>query len=155
MAKISEIMETVPYTCRNSATVGDVIRHLVDVRVEGVPIVDERGRLAGYITDSDLMRFIAHRKAKIYEWGDIMPVVIDDESLEDKVRGLLETPVLAVATRKKLYAVADQEVDEVAALFKKEQIRKLAVLDADGRDGRVVGVVTRSMMLRHILSNIL
>jgi CBS domain-containing protein len=148
-------METTPYTCRDSATVGDVIRHLVYVRVEGVPIVDEDRRLVGYITDSDIMRFIARRKAKIYEWGDIMPVVIDDESLEDKVRGLLETPVLDIATRKKLYAVADQEIGEVAELFKKEQVRKLAVLDAEGKDGKVIGVVTRSMMLRHILSNIL
>jgi CBS domain-containing protein len=155
MAKISEIMETVPYTCRDSATVGDVIRHLMDVRVEGVPIVDENERLVGYITDSDIVRFIARRKAKIYEWGDIMPVVIDDESLEDKVRDLLETPVLDVATRKKLYAVVDQEIEEVAELFKKEQTRKLAVLDAEGKEGKVVGVVTRSMILRHILSNIL
>jgi CBS domain-containing protein len=155
MAKISEIMETVPYTCGDRSTVGDVIRHLMDVRVEGVPIVDGGGRLVGYITDSDIVRFIAHRKAKIYEWGDIMPVVIDDESLEDKVRGLLETPVLDVATRKRLYAVVDQEIGDVAEMFKREQIRKLAVLDADGRDGKVVGVVTRSMILRYILSNIL
>jgi len=154
MTKITEIMETVPYTCRDTATVGDVIRHLTDVQVEGVPIVDGDQRLVGYITDSDIIRFIAHRKAKIYDWGDMMPVVIDDESLEEKMRELFETPVLDIATRKKVYATVDQEIDDVADRFKKEQVRKLAVLDG-GKDGKVVGVVTRSMILRYILSNIL
>jgi CBS domain-containing protein len=155
MAKISEIMETVPYTCGDSSTVGDVIRHMVDVRVEGVPIVDGEMRLVGYITDTDIVRFVARRKAKIYEWGDIMPAVVDYESLEDKVRELLETPVLDIATRKKLYVTVDQDIDEAADLFRKEQTRKLAVLDVDGKDGKVVGVVTRSMILRYILSRIL
>jgi CBS domain-containing protein len=157
MAKITELMETVPYTCSNTCTGGDVIRKLMDVQVEGVPIVDGEQRLVGYITDSDIVRFIAHRKAKIYEWGgDIMPVVVDDESLEDKMRELLNTPVLDIATRKKRYVTADQEIDEVADLFKKEQqIRKLAVLDTDSRNGKVIGVVTRSMILRYILSHIL
>jgi CBS domain-containing protein len=162
MAKITEIMEAVPYTCRDTATVGDVIRHLTDVQVEGVPIVDADMRLVGYITDTDIMRFVAHRKAKIYDWGDMMPVVVDDESFEEKVRELFETPVLDIATRKKVYATTDQEIDEVADLFKKEQVRKLAVLECGeggpgrgGRDGRVVGVITRSMILRYILEGLL
>jgi CBS domain-containing protein len=116
--------------------------------------VDGGQRLVGYITDADIIRFIAHRKAKIYDWGDMMPVVIDDESLEEKMRELFETPVLDIATRKKVYATVDQEIDDVADFFKKEQVRKLAVLDG-GKDGKVVGVVTRSMILRYILANIL
>jgi CBS domain-containing protein len=117
--------------------------------------VDDGQRLVGYITDTDIVRFVAHRKAKIYEWGDIMPVVIDDETLEDKLRELLETPVIDIATRKKLYVTVDQEIDEAADLFRKEQTRKLAVLDVEGKEGKIVGVVTRSMILRYILSNIL
>jgi CBS domain-containing protein len=151
MSKITEVMETKPYTCRDTATVGDVIRHLLDVQVEGVPIVDAERRLVGYITDADIIRFIAHRNAKIYDWGDMMPVVVDDESLEEKMRALLETPVIDIATRKKVYATVTQETDDVAGIFKKENVRKLAVLDG----GKVVGVVTRSMILRHILTGLL
>jgi CBS domain-containing protein len=155
MAKITEIMETVPYTCRNTATVRDVINHLTDVQVEGVPIVDAEGRLTGYITDSDIIRFISHRKAKIYDCGDMMSVVVDDESLADKVHDLFDTPVIDIATRKKVYATVDQEIDDVADIFRKEQVRKLAILDKPGKDGKVIGVVTRSMIIRYILTDLM
>ncbi|MDR0519646.1 MAG: CBS domain-containing protein [Clostridiales Family XIII bacterium] len=155
MAKITEIMETVPYTCQDTATVRDVINHLTDVQVEGVPIVDAEGRLAGYITDADIIRFISHKKAKIYDLGDMMPVVVDDESLEEKVHGLFNTPVMDIATRKKVYATVDHEIDDVADIFRKEQVRKLAILDKDSKDGKVIGVVTRSMIIRYILSDLM
>jgi predicted transcriptional regulator len=151
MPKITQIMETVPYTCSYEATVGDVIRHLADVQVGGVPIVDGENRLVGYITDSDIMKFISHKKAKIYDVVSIMPVVVDEETMEEKVRDLLDTPVMNIANRKKLYARTDHEIDEVADMFKKEQVRKLAILE----NGKVVGVVTRSMIMRYILSSIL
>jgi len=151
MATIADIMEKVPYTCKSTATVGDVIRKLADVQVAGVPIVDEGNRLVGYISDGDIMRYVSHRKPKVYDWGELMPIIIDDDPFEEKLQGLLELPVMEIASRKKIFAETDWAVDEVADLFRREKVKKIAVLES----GRVVGVISESAIIRHILSMIL
>ncbi|MDR1796864.1 MAG: CBS domain-containing protein [Clostridiales Family XIII bacterium] len=151
MTMVTEIMEKVPYTCPAGATVGDVIRQLANVQVTGVPIVDGDMRLVGYITDGDIMRFIAPRKPQVYSWCEHMPILVDDDPVEEKMQVLLDKPVLEIASRKKIYAEVDWDISEVADLFRREKVKKIAVLDG----GRVVGVVTESAIIRHILQKIL
>lgn len=151
MPKIRDVMETVPYTCPHTATVRQVIRQLADVQVGGLPIVDEKMRLVGYISDADITSFVAHKKPQVFDWGDMMPVIIDEEPIESKVQELLDANVMQVANKERIYAEVDQELDEVADLFKEHRIRKVAVLDGD----KVVGVVTRTTILRYILTMML
>ena len=152
MAKISEIMETNPYSCKASSTIEEVIRILSKGQVVSMPIVDDEMRLIGYITDVDIMRFLGRKRPQVFDWGDMMPVIIDEESFEDKVQQLLDTPILSVYSHKnKVFAKPDQDIAEVAELFRNEKMRKIAVIE----DGKVIGVVSRSVILRHILTMIL
>ena len=152
MNKISHIMEFDPYTCRPDSTIEDVIRILAEGQVVSMPIVDDEMRLIGYITDVDIMRFIGRKRPQVFDWGDMMPVIVDDDSFEEKVQELLNTPVLKVYSHKnKIHAHPDQEIDEVAEYFRKEKMRKIAVVE----DGKVIGVVSRAVILRHILTMIL
>lgn len=152
MSKISEIMEPEPYTCKAGATIEDVIRTLAEGEIVSMPIVDDKMRLIGYITDVDIMRFIGRKKPRVFDWGDMMSVIVDDESFEEKVKLLLNTPILNVYSHKnKIFATPDQEIDEVAELFRSEKMRKVAVVE----DGKVIGVISRSVILRHILTMIL
>jgi CBS domain-containing protein len=151
MTKIHEIMETAPYTCQSTDTVGEVIRQLADAQIAGVPIVDEQQRLVGFISDGDIMRYISHKRAKIYDWGELMPVIIDEDPFEEKVKELLTKPVIEIASKKKIYAEVDQDIDEVADLFRREKVKKVAVLSGD----KVVGVISHSSIIRHILTMIL
>ena len=151
MQTVRDIMEKDPYKCGRDATVGDVIKHLSDSQISGVPIVDEQNKLIGFVTDVDLMRYITHKKPQLFDWGNIAPVIIDDESVEDKMRGILSVPALDIVSKKKHFVDADMELDEVADLFKEEHVLKMAVVE----NGKVVGVVGRSAVLRQLLSNIL
>jgi DHA2 family lincomycin resistance protein-like MFS transporter len=148
---ITEIMETEPYTCGTSATVGDVIRQLLDVQVSGIPIVDEKMRPVGFVSDIDLIRFIAHNRPKVYDWGEHMPVIIDDDPIEEKLRNLLDVPVTEIAKSKVVCVESDWDIDEIADYFKQEKVRKMAVLE----QGRLIGVITRSTVLRHLLNQVL
>ena len=151
MTKIVEIMDTEPYVCHMDSTVGDVIRKLTDVRVSGVPIVDAGMRPIGFITDIDIIRFISHNRPQVYDWGEHLPVMVDESSPEEKLRALLNEPVSEVASSKIVCVETSWNVDEVADHFKQEKVRKMAVLE----DGKIVGVITRSAILRFILSEIL
>jgi len=151
MARIAEIMEKDVYTCRADATVGDVIRQLADAHVAGVPIVDAEGRLVGYITDGDIMRYVSRKRTQVYTWGEHMPIIMDESTVEERCSGLLAKPVLEIASRKKIYAEADWDIDEAADLFRREKVKKIAVLE----DGRVVGVISESAIIRYLLRTLL
>ena len=152
MAKITDIMEPVRFMAHKSATVGAVIKQLTDGHVGWIPIVDDDERLLAYITDGDIIRYITHKRPKSYDYGELIAVEVDEESFESKARGLLNVPVMKIAGRKyNIFAEVDQEIDEVADMFRQENVRIIAVLDG----GRVVGVVHESDIVRHILLTLL
>lgn len=151
MTRIDQIMETDPYVCHMDSNIEEVIRRLTDVQVSGIPIVDEGMRPIGFIRDIDILQFISHNRPQVYDWGEHMPVVMDEDSPEMKLQALLAEPVSTIASSRAVCVDADWEVGEVADYFKKEKVRKMAVLE----DGKIVGVITRSAVLRHILSKIL
>jgi CBS domain-containing protein len=151
MSKIAEIMDKVLFTTRPDATVGEVIKELADARIGWIPIVDEEMHLLAYLTDGDIVRHIAHRKPRYFDYGEIIAIEIDEDTLEEKVKGLLDVPIREIAGKKKIYATVDQEIDDVADIMKKEHIRQIAVLE----NNRVVGLVRERDIVRHILTMLL
>jgi predicted transcriptional regulator len=150
MAKISEIMDAEGLSVNKNAAVKDVIRLLAEERIGGIPIIDDDKHVVGYIRDLEIMRFIAHNKPRVVDWGtELMPVVIDEEPLEEKVHHLLETPIMEIASKKKWHVDVDDEIEDVAELFKSEKLRKAAVT----KDGEFVGSVSRSAIIYYIISN--
>ncbi|MDR2609894.1 MAG: CBS domain-containing protein [Clostridiales Family XIII bacterium] len=151
MATISEIVEYEPYLCNCKATVRDVIKQLADTNVRGVPIVDDAGKLVGYISDTDILKYIAKHRPRYFDWGDMMPIVVDEDPMTEKIQSLLEVPVLEIARKRKVSVEADWEIDELASLFHEEKMKKIAVVDDDGK---VIGVVSRSALIRYLLTEI-
>jgi len=151
MAKIKEIMTTVRFFTRPDATVGEVIKELADAHIGWIPIVDEEMHLLSYITDGDIVRYIAPRKPRYYDYGELIAIEIDEDTFEERCKGLLEVPISDIISRKRVFAKIDQEIDEVADLMKKEHIRQVAVLDGE----KVVGVISESDIVRHILTMLL
>ena len=151
MAKIIEIMDEILFFTHPDATVGEVIKELADARIGWIPVVDEEMHLLSYITDGDIVRYIAPRKPRYYDYGEMIAIEVDEDTFEDKCIGLLDVPISEIISRKKVYAKVDQDIDEVADLMKKEHVRQIAILDGK----KVVGVVRERDILRHILTMLL
>ena len=152
MAKITDIMEPVRFLAHKDATVGEVIKQLTDGHIGWIPIVDDDKKLFAYITDGDIIRFISHKRPRSFDYGELIAIEVDEEPFESKVKGLLDVPIIKIAGRRhNLFAEVDQEIDEIADMFRRENVSLIAVLDG----GRVVGVVRESDIVRHILLTLL
>jgi predicted transcriptional regulator len=152
MAKITDIMHEIRFTADIDATVGEVIRQFSDEHIGWIPIVDSDRKLIAYITDGDILRFITHKRPRAFDYGELIAVEVDEESFESKVKTLLDTPVMKIAGKKpNIFAEVNQEIEEVADMFRHESVRLIAVLDG----GRVVGIVRESDIVRHILMTLL
>ncbi|MBA9002782.1 CBS domain-containing protein [Actinomadura cellulosilytica] len=119
-----------------------MLRLLTERRIRGVPVVDERRKVVGIVTESDLLfKEEYHDPA-----GTAVPP--DDaghrgeraKAASATARGLMSTPAIAVT--------ADVPVARAARLITEYRIGQLPVTDPNGR---LVGIVARSDLLRVFL----
>lgn len=113
-------------------------------RVSGLPVIDDEGRLAGIVTEGDLMRRAELRNAP---WpggesgeraGAGHEAYIRSHSW--RARDVMTAAVASVPEEAPL--------SHIAALFDRLDIKRVPVV----RDARVVGIVSRSDLLRAIVS---
>lgn len=149
--KVSEIMKRDVYTVSDEANIGDVIRVLVHSKASGVPIVNNQNKVVGFISDGDIMKFIAKQNPRIIDMTSFITVWYDTESFEKKLDDLVDLNVMELATTKLVSVDADYDIDEVAKVLGEKKIKKVPVLE----NGALVGVITRSDILRYILGSYL
>ncbi|HMT22055.1 MAG TPA: CBS domain-containing protein [Promineifilum sp.] len=61
---IDKIMTHNPWTIQSDATIGEAARMMLEHRISGLPVVDDRHRVIGVITESDIFSMVV-----LHEWG--------------------------------------------------------------------------------------
>ena len=149
--KVKEIMKTDVYSASDEATIKDVVQILVDSKTSGVPIVNQKQQVVGFISDGDIMKFIAKQNPRIIDMTSFITVWYDTESFEKKLHDLMELNVMELATTKLISVDTDYDIDEVAKVLGEKKIKKVPVLE----DGKLAGVISRSDILRYVLGTYL
>ena len=101
---------------RPDATIQDAARKMRDLDVGSLPVCGENDRLAGILTDRDI----------------VVRVVADGKDPRTTRVGDTMTPGI-------VYCFEDQDVTEAAKLMEGQQVRRLAVLD---HNKRLVGIAS-------------
>jgi len=144
-------MSKVPITLRPGDRVGDAVVAFVDNWINGAPVVDSEGRLVGILTDGDLVRALAVQlgTGAIDEGWDLAEILAEaDEDMATKMFELASRPVGDLMTTEVIAIEEDAPVARAARLMTENMLRRLPVV----RDGKVVGVVTRSDLVLGILA---
>jgi CBS domain-containing protein len=123
MAKtIRDLMTSNPSTIEPDKTVADAAKLMRDEDAGLIPIVEGK-KLAGTITDRDIaIRVVAEGK--------------DQQS----------TTVRDVMTSRLVTVDPDQDLDEALRLMAKHQVRRLPVVE---EDGKLVGIVAQADIAKH------
>jgi len=112
---IDEMMTTDPRTVRGQATIEDAARIMRDADIGDVIVLDESGRVAGIVTDRDLV---------------VRALADGVDPAEVRVDSILDQEVVSIAP--------DESVETALDLMRDHKIRRLPVID----DERLVGIVT-------------
>lgn len=119
MAKTAgDIMTTSVITTTPEATAIEVASLLAENHISGMPVVDEEGNLVGIMTEADL------------------PGVAPDQAF-----------VKELMTRQVIWVTPDTLVPEVAGLMARHRIKRVPVVD---EQGKVVGIVSRADVVEWI-----
>ena len=148
-APIGKIMDTDVYTCPMTATLGDVVKILVEKEVGGLTVIDEEQHVTGFISDGDIMRAVSKQKTRSIYGGDSVMVVYDDETFEQKVEEFKQRNEMELATRKVFCVTESHPIDEVARILSKKKFKKIPIID---KDGRLVGIARRATIMRYIFN---
>jgi CBS-domain-containing membrane protein len=138
----ADVMTTKVIAVRDDATVREVAELLVTAGISAVPVIDSEGRLAGIVSEADLIR----------------NAQIETEARRAGLLGILTAPapflaefinahavkVTDVMTRDVVIATEETPLREIAARLETSGIKRVPIV----RDGELVGIVSRANLLR-------
>ena len=150
LSVLASIMEADPYTLPAATPVREAMRAFVDLKVGGLPLVDEQGHPAGFVSDGDVMRYLADKHPLITGSYSLVEAA-NSQTFDERLRELIELPVSAIATDKLVAIEAGSSLEEVCNLLATRRLKKVPVV----RDGAIVGTVNRSDVLRYAMDTCL
>ena len=142
---VADVMTRNVISMPPDATVENAARLMLQRGISGLFVVDAEGRLAGVVTEGDLLRRDELGTQRHRPWW-LRLLVSPGRQAADftrthgrRVQDVMTVDVVTVA--------ADAPLDEVVELMEQHRIKRVPVT----REGRVVGVVSRADLLRALV----
>src|SRR4051812_6196737 len=144
--KAKDIMTSAVVSVAPDATVLQAARLMLQHRISGLPVVDHDGNLAGVLSEGDFLRRnetnTERRRSRWLEFlmgpGSIAADYVHSHG--NKVSEVMNADVKTVSD--------DAGLDEIVSLMEKFRIKRVPVT----RAGKMVGIVTRSNVMRAVVS---
>ena len=145
---VKEIMTKNPITVTGDMEVIKAARILLDRRINGVPVVNDAGKLVGILCQSDI---IAQQKRlpvpSLFSFLDGYISLSSMKGIEKEVRKIAATAVADAMTPNPVTVSPDSSIETVAALMVDHNFHTLPVVEG----GRLVGVVGKEDILRTLM----
>lgn len=147
MAKtVADIMTPNPISVTAKTPLQEAITLLVEKKISGLPVVDEQGKLVGMISESDLMWQETGVETPPYIMLlDSVIYLQNPTRYEKEIHKALGQIVEDVMSDRPITVQSDQSVREAAKLMHDKRIRRLPVLDPEGK---IIGIITQGDIVR-------
>jgi len=145
--RVRDLMTLGVFTVRTDTPVHEVAKLMSQHDVSGVPVLDAHGRLAGIVTELDLI--VRNGRLEMPVFLQIFDAVVPLElpgHLQNRLRHMLGTHAADVMTRDVHTIGPDAEVEDLAQLMVKHDANPVPVVEG----GKLVGIVSRSDIVRRM-----
>ena len=144
--KACEVMVSQVHKVKETDTIKSVIEKFIEHQISGLPVVNDRNEVVAFISDGDIMRYIGKHTDKVIDTF-YYPIVImgDYENFEEREQRLLNLNVMQLAKRKVIKVSWDEDIEIIAAILGKKQIKKVPV----ERNGVLAGIISRGDIIRN------
>ena len=120
------------------------VKLMAERRISGLVVVDDAGKVVGVVSEGDLLHWQDGHTETQARWLDMLaegtslsPAFLEGIRQEShRVKAVMSTPPITVTE--------DTPSREVAALMSSKHIKRVPVV----RDGKLVGVISRSDLVR-------
>jgi CBS-domain-containing membrane protein len=144
--KARDVMTARVMTVGSQAPIMEAVRLMLQNRISGLPVVDDKGVLVGMVTEGDFLRRgeigTERRRGRWLEFL-VGPGRLADEYVQTRGRKVED-----VMTRDLVTVTEDTALEEVVRLMERHRIKRLPVV----RDGHLVGILTRANIMHALVS---
>lgn len=145
---LAQVMNPAAATVRDTARMREVVDIMGATDTTGVSVVDASGKLVGYVTDGDVMRYMARMEFSVSNpSAGVSLSVSDDEDMGGRLASLADLNVMELATRRVISVEEDTPLDVACGILAKRRIKKVPVT----RNGVVVGALSRRNVLHAMM----
>ena len=144
-----DIMTSDPVVVTPDWDIGKATTIMIEKGFNGLPVIDDAGRLVGIICQSDI---IAQQKKlplpSFFTFLDGMINLSSMKSLEKEAQKIAATTVVDAMTPDPVSVSPDTGIETIAALMVDNKFHTLPVI----KDGKLVGVVGKEDVLRTLVN---
>jgi CBS domain-containing protein len=149
MKTARDLMTTNVFTVSPDTDLTTLARLFTEKDVGGFPVVDADGKLAGVVTESDLI----HRDERLHiptmvTLFDSVLMLGSSKKLEEEIQRMVATKVGEIMTKAPLTLRPETTLAEIATLMGDKGVHTLPVVDGAGR---LVGIVGKRDLIRSMV----
>jgi CBS domain-containing protein len=145
----NDIMSETPFCVALTTPIEKVARKLSDRNIGGVIVLDDEGMVAGILTQTDLLHRVAHPHLPPHV--DILGNIIylsAPHKVEEVMGKIAGATARDAMTHHLVTAPPETPVEDLADMMLEHRIGRIPIVV----DGRPVGIVTRSDLIRRVVS---
>ena len=150
MLTAKDIMNRDVITVRPDTEITKAAGILLEQKINGLPVVDDKGELVGILCQSDL---IAQQKKmpipSLFTFLDGLIALTSMKQIEKEVRKIAAIVVADAMTVDPVTVEPDTGIETVAALMVDNSFHTLPVVE----DGRLVGIIGKADILRTLTAS--
>lgn len=146
---VRDIMTTDVATVTPDASLRDAARILLELRISGLPVIDEQNKLIGIVTEADFLSAMGipchHPAHSLWQTLESMfKHQANSASTSGKVADIMTHSVITIRD--------DQTLHEAIDIMKKHHVKRVVVTN---KEQHAQGIITRSNLVEVLLRQIL
>ncbi len=141
-AKVRDVMTTRVVTVRENATFKDMAALLTEYRVSAFPVLDDKGKVIGVVSEADLLS----KEALVADMGSQAAWLgrIAGSPYHDEFAKAAAITAADLMTKPPVVVTPDEPVTSAARLMYHGRVKRLPVV---GEKGQLIGIVSRADVL--------
>lgn len=144
---VSDTMNRNPLAVLAGTTMDEVIEFMAAHDASGLPVIDENGKLVGFISDGDVASYLGSNDISLLDSTLNIYRFEDDTALTSRLVDLLNLDVMDIATKRVISVHEDTPLDKAVHTLSEKRIKKMPVIDGEGR---LVGALSRRNVMHAI-----
>lgn len=147
---VADVMSRNPVVVQRETSLTEAIKILAERRISGLPVVDDKGKLIGIISETDLMWQETGVTPPAYiMFLDSVIYLQNPARYERDLHKALGQTVGEVMSKDPITIAPDKSLRDAAKLMHDKNVHRLPILDSEGQ---VIGILTRGDIIRAMAS---
>jgi len=144
MLKAKDIMTQNVITVKPDTTIEELARTLMRDQISGTPVVDDKGKLVGIVTENDLISKNSrlHIPTILRLFDAYIP--LGTSKLETDIKRMTANTVKDICSKEVITIDSETSLEYIATLITERKIHLLPVL----KEGKLVGIIGKKDLIK-------